>query len=238
MFDEYSRRARLAPVALLLIPFTPLITPVMAMLPGPTKVVSASWLLAAYLVEEIGRQRGRRMQETLWKSWGGPPATRMLRWRDQPESTVAHRHRVVHRVTDGNLHLPTAAEEASDPIRADEDYSIIVRHLIAITRGHQPLLLKENSSYGFRRNMLGLRPYGIASSLIAIASAWFALVLISKFGLAEMMIQIALAVATLLGWSILVTSAWVQDQAEAYAEELFKVAEGLAANKDQGAQNA
>jgi hypothetical protein len=68
------------------------------------------------------------------------------------------------------LRLPTEAEEVQDPEGADAVYELAVGALRERTRdtNQYPPVPSENARYGFRRNVLGLRPYGIATSLIGL----------------------------------------------------------------------
>lgn len=78
---------------------------------------------------------------------------------------------------DPSLHVPSAEEEERDPAGADQCYESMVRVLRARTWGPKnfPLLFDENVSYGFRRNLLGMRPFGLAISLVGIISGAIAI---------------------------------------------------------------
>ena len=84
--DRYERKARLLPGLLL--------AAVPAVTAGAVLQEFASWqkaassavgveLLAAIVLGQFARARGRRVEEVLWKAWGGPPTTRWLRPWDQ-----------------------------------------------------------------------------------------------------------------------------------------------------------
>jgi hypothetical protein len=69
-----------------------------------------------------------------------------------------------------NVAFPDAEQEKSDPAKADEFYQSGARWLLDHTRPDAgkkfDLPFKDNVPYGFRRNALGARPFGI---VIAIA---------------------------------------------------------------------
>ena len=62
------------------------------------------------------------------------------------------------------MRLPSPEEEQASPKDADEKYESVVRYLLANTRDSSKfaLLLKENTAYGFRRNLYGLKSAGLA----------------------------------------------------------------------------
>lgn len=168
--DEYERRARVYPALLAAAPLS--ITGVVLGITSPewwsavasVAVASGFWFLAA----QVGRSPGKRLERGLWSSWGGPPTTILLRHRDNPNRV--HLVKVHERIAAiAGVPMPTANEEAGDPIEADQKYDAATRALIAKTRDSSrfALLFKENINYGFRRNMLGLRPWGIAASAAA-----------------------------------------------------------------------
>jgi hypothetical protein len=66
--------------------------------------------------------------------------------------------------------MPTEVEENADPPRADSIYRSATKRLIEARRDSKYKLLHgENASYGFRRNMLGLKP--VATTIALLASA-------------------------------------------------------------------
>jgi hypothetical protein len=133
------------------------------------------------------------------------------------------------------LALPTADEEQADPAGADHAYQAAVAVLIARTRGRRreyPLIFAENCNYGFRRNMLGLRPWGrllsAAAGLLALAAIAAGLAGLENIPLALAGVDLAVSAAATLLWWRVVTPGWVQPVARAYAERLLEAAETLA----------
>jgi len=65
--------------------------------------------------------------------------------------------------------FPTAAQEAQEPGEADRLYESATRWLLEQTRdtSKYSLLFTENISYGFRRNMLGMRWIGLTAAILA-----------------------------------------------------------------------
>lgn len=231
MADEYDRRARVYPALLAVLPLS-----LMGLIFGLTDaewwkgvagVATASgfWVFAA----QIGRHPGKKLEPSLWQTWGGAPTTSMLRHREAQNPVRLKRlHERVMTAT--GLPLPTAEEEKANPHAGDAVYEAAVAELIEQTRG-DPLLLKENINYGFRRNMLGLRPWAIAvcalavgvTALVAFAGQPSFLAVEHSLGVTLMGIDVLTAAA----WWKLVTPDWVRQPALAYAARLFEAARSV-----------
>jgi hypothetical protein len=169
--DPYERKARAFPGLLMVLPILvavastwgtkhPIITGVVGLL------VSCGTIFA---LGNLARDLGKEKQEKLFQDWGGMPTTWMLRHRDRTLEggikTVYHQL-ITQKL---GLEMPTAQEELADPQAADDAYGTAARMLRDLTRGKEySLLLKENISYGFRRNMYGARKLGWAISFVGI----------------------------------------------------------------------
>lgn len=176
--DEYERRARLAPGLLAL---APVIFAVVAL--GlraiPVVSVTAAVLTAAggpILLAGFVRRRGLLVQRRLWQQWDGAPTTAALR-HESNFATVAQRDRwrgAVEAAT--GLRLPSAAEEATDPVGAQASIEMAVGELRELARGSEsPLVAAENKNYGFQRNLLGMRAVGVAIAAVCVSilvAAW------------------------------------------------------------------
>jgi hypothetical protein len=236
--DAYSVRARWAPVFLVALPLLILFFSLVPGLPTWNKL----WpLLGAasvvILVDQLGRDGGRRLQPALWASWGGAPTTASLRHRDAANPVLlARQHEQIATIV-GHA-LPTAHEEQADPAAADHVYQAAIAVLIARTRGRRgeyPLIFTENCNYGFRRNMLGLRPWGrplaAASGILALAAIAARLAGLLNLPLALACIALVVSAAASVLWWRVVTPDWVQPVARAYAERLLEAVETLAETK-------
>ncbi|HEX7168587.1 MAG TPA: hypothetical protein VF230_16520 [Acidimicrobiales bacterium] len=233
MLDAYMIRARIAPALLAGLPAVALA--------GASAFTSASGIRITGLVlgaagialAGLIRDAGRRLQETLWRGWGGGnPTARRLRWRDAAApDTVARLHRRLNRLLDEPL--PDAAAEAEDPARADSAYEDAVATLRNLTRDRDRfnLIFEENVEYGFRRNSLGTRPAAIAVSLgtIVVSAALFAVDGAAYTSRAARWGGVAVvSVAALIFWSRFVTPDWVRRASDVYADRLLEAADTLA----------
>ena len=233
MFDRYSRRARLAPVFLVALPATMLCATFVPNLAGWHRlwpIVSAGGIFV--LLDQLGRDAGRRLEPTLWRSWNGPPTTRALRHREANPVLLARRHQQLATLT--GISIPSREDEQRDPTGADNAYEAVTVYLRNHTRDTStfPLVFIENCHYGFRRNMLGLRPAGLTTSILSAIGAATGLAL-ARFHHATLPITglvgaAALAVLAGVLWYQIVTPDWVRPPADAYAERLLEAAEHLA----------
>jgi hypothetical protein len=234
ILDIYSVKARWSPAFLVALP---LLLACVALIPS-LSAWNKLWPLiggagVVILIDQLGRDAGKRMQPGLWASCGGAPTTAALRHRDSPNPVLlARRHEKLHGLT-GHA-LPTADEERSDPSAADHVYETVTAVLISRTRQRRkdfPLIFVENCNYGFRRNMLGLRPWGLwvafASALAALAGLAITLAGIAKFPEGFLSAVLAVSVVALVIWWRVVTRDWVKRAAESYAERLFEATESL-----------
>jgi hypothetical protein len=126
---------------------------------------------------------------------------------------------------------PTPDSEAADPSKADDAYASACRWLREHTRDAKkyPRIADENISYGFRRNSLGSRSYGMTIAAISGISA-AALMIMFMIYLGQLvsvlhLSSFALDLAFLWYWLIVVKPEWVRDAADAYARALLAACE-------------
>ena len=165
--DPYDRQARLYPALLCLLPLLALLTllyatNVSALTGAVTIAVSCGGL---FLMMNISREMGKRLEDKLYRGWGGKPTTQLLRHRDGIIDSVTKRRYHAFLAAKINATFPDAEQERTDPAKADEAYQSGARWLLDHTRpdgGKKfDLLFRDNVAYGFRRNALGARPLGI-----------------------------------------------------------------------------
>jgi hypothetical protein len=233
--DRYTIRARLAPALLVALPIG---LATFAWFPDGVRIWGAVWAFIAWsggtaLLAQIGRDAGRRKEPSLFEMWGGKPTTRMLRHRETQNASILERRHKKLKALIRNVKLPTTAEEAAEPAAADSVYESCAAFLRERTRDHNkfPLVFEENCSYGFRRNLLGLKPVGLALAVaggIAVATVPLAAPA-ARVGdrLAVVVISGGVNLLLTLGWLFIFTPSWVRVPADAYAERLLGAIESL-----------
>jgi hypothetical protein len=172
--DPYDRPARLYPALLALLPLVALIillygAKATALTAAVTVAVSCGGL---YLVTNLCRELGKRLEEKLYRTWGGKPTTQLLRHRDPTIEGVTKRRYHAFLAGKINVPFPDKDQEASDLAASDDIYQSGVRWLLNHTRPEDgkkfDLIFKENVAYGFRRNALGVKPIGLLISVACL----------------------------------------------------------------------
>jgi hypothetical protein len=229
--DAYSFPARVVPILVVFLP--PVVLLGVGLISGTRTAIASGAVLTVLgaLAGQVGRDRGKRLEPSLWQGWGGGPAERRLRYRDAADAGVVTRlhQRVEHVLGEP---LPTPEEERTAPAAADTRYEEAIRRLIGLTRNRTQfrLLFAENVNYGMRRNLLGLRAIGIAvAGITAIVAALLLLLAAGTLSHRAAHYGPALGVALLelVLWTVLVTREWVRVPAEAYADRLIEAVEVL-----------
>ena len=246
-FDSYTLRARIQPGLTVVLPVGFLM---FALLPNHPFFVTAFFTLlgavgGTAIVAQLGRELGRRKEPKLWKSWDGPPTTRLLRHRRLPDD-LALPSGLRQRVEEWLGHpLPNHQEEEACPAWADTKYKEVVGALREATRDTSrfPLVFAENTNYGFRRNLLGLRPIGAPVAAVLALYSWMLLSLTiwgrpwpepwwDIFPNPDSVVVIRLAVAVAntslaIFWLFWVKPSWVKVVADAYAVKLLESVQTL-----------
>ncbi|MEU4497638.1 hypothetical protein AB0F96_30445 [Streptomyces sp. NPDC023998] len=231
--DDYERRARLAPGLLVLLPIN-LALAVLGLSKAPVVVsVLAALSLAGgpIVLAELVRHRGRKVQEKLWTSWGGSPTIQKLRLRQEGQNTLQREtwRNAVSSVT--GIGLPSVRSERANATRADEVIEVAVGQVRSLTRDETkfPLVRAENRSYGFHRNLYGIRWAGRTTALLVVLGIvaymlWIAnvdhqpsLTHVNVFALLAAMVCLVI-------WCILPSQERMNSAAERYAYELLQAA--------------
>lgn len=232
--DSYERTARLTPGLLLLVPIAIVfvgfgfpLTPWSATLAGLVLAVAGPVVLAKH----VGN-RGRSLEDTLYQSWGGPPTTLLLRPPAHGElgPILAQRRSNVERASKVTLPDGSGPDHGADA----EVYKAAVLTIRSKTTDHArfPLVFAENKSYGFERNLLGVKTEGLVASGVCVLGPAGALILaiLGPAPLDPTSLGLAFAANTviLVFWTIWPTSKRVEDAGTRYAERLLDAASAVA----------
>lgn len=182
LFDQYEIRARLAPTAAVFSPlfftFFCIVLAVTGSWPASLGVLAGLGLLLTYVLSPVPRRLGKRIEPELWESWGGPPTTRRMRWRDAAlEEGTKRRLRAKAEEASG-VELLSEEEEEADPKEADARIVRAFEQVRAAVRKDDPegVWAKHNAEYGLYRNLLGSRGLWVFTSLsgaVVSAAVWY-----------------------------------------------------------------
>lgn len=228
--DKYSLKARLYPAFIVLLPAFVVslyyITDFEKYYHYATALVSVG--LFTYLLAQLGRDKGKIKESKLFEFWGGKPTTLILRHSDNTIDKVTKRryHKLLNDKIEG-INIPTPDEEQNDNKFADQVYESCTKFLISKTRDTKkfPLIFKENISYGFRRNLWGMKSWAlvIISILIIIHFYFITNGFKTKITLQNKDIFLFIFFGlVLLFWFFIVTKNWIKLTAYAYAERLIE----------------
>jgi hypothetical protein len=252
-FDDYNRKARLTPALLVSLP---IVLVVIALFPtyvwsGGGFIGLVIWFGTLKFLAQLARHMGKIKEDELYAEWGGKPTTHRLRHRSAYNKVeLARWHSKLHELT--SLVIPNQIEELDDPDFADQTYDTCTNFLISKTRDHSRffLIYEENCNYGFRRNLLGLKPIGTVTSFMGVmclavqcalmielfnaVNIWQTSGLAQGFSALNLYNISPLSIACLtINFFLLITlilyvnSGWVKETANAYATRLFESCENL-----------
>jgi hypothetical protein len=184
--------------------------------------------LFTFLLSQLGRDKGKKKEPDLHKFFGGKPSTQILRHSNNYIDIVTKEryHKLLTNKIDG-LQIPTKEQEATDINYADQVYESCVKFLISKTRDTAKfnLLFKENISYGFRRNLWGMKLWALLLLLccfglhIYYATEYFTV--FNQYEPKDIGLFAFLLVTTLF-WIFVVTRNWIKMPSFAYAERLLE----------------
>lgn len=233
--DGYERKARLYPALLLVAPAIAAGVAIFSARLGGLQslAVGMAGCGGSFLFTQLARDSGKRAESFLFAKWGGLPSIALFRHRDaRLDAVTKARYHKKLAVLVKEAKAPTPEMELSDPDAADVIYSAWSNFLRSNTRDRRrfALLFQENVNYGYRRNVWGLRPLGIAVSAFSLVSVGVRLCFIYSTTAA---IDGALggagifAASMLILWIFRFNDDWVRIPADAYAERLAEAVESL-----------
>lgn len=226
--DPYTRTARITPAVLAVVPALAFVF-YLPQLPALGGVLPALGVIGVVPVAaEVVRGRGRQVERRLTDTWGGLPTTRALRHHSGEATELrASRRAAVEQLT--GQRLPTARDESASPTQADERYIAAVTTVLARLRDtpEGSVLQAENVSFGFRRNLRGLREIAL---IVLVVAALIDLLVGVLFGLhLSTLLVLAVDVFSALFWCAVVTDDWVRKQADIYGRQFFTASAARAA---------
>jgi hypothetical protein len=229
-FDAYTMKARLVPAIIAGAPafaFAAIFVSWGRF--GLTHAIAGTALTVLFAAfADVARRRGKAIEPKLIERMSGLPTTTTLRHRDDTydADTKAGFHAFI--AAKLGKPAPTAAEEAADPAAADKYYARGATWLRENTRDPKKfdILLNENISYGFRRNLLGLKLPGFLLNAVIVAAClgifWYRWPVDLSNGFdGKLLAVIVIAILHALYLALFVTEAGVFEAARTYARQLL-----------------
>ena len=182
----------------------------------------------SFFLGQVGADFGKRLEKSLWTNWGGPPTTRFLRHGNQEFNEIT-RGRVHAKLRQIGLHVPTHEEQEQDQCAADTHHQSCTEELIRRTRDTNkfPLVFKGLTEYGFLRNLLGLKVFGVSLTVVGVVgSVWPMYTTWTSTNELPAVPLIAglISAGLLLAWLVCVTERTVKLSADRYARFILEAA--------------
>jgi hypothetical protein len=220
--DEYELKARIAPG---LIVALPALVDLIYLVPvlGNWPVFAAGGIVTLVLLYGLGhviRAAGQQLEPVLWKQWGGPPSTRLMRSNDTFFGAELKNSIRAALAQEFSITLPTPVEEKKDPSGSDKAIADAFERVRGFLRRSDPtgVWQKNNIEYGFSRNLLGGRmlwAYVAVGSLVV--AIWHTATNHSGFLNPAVVVScLSLVSAGYVGWRVLPKA--TKQIAERYAE--------------------
>jgi len=171
-FDAYSLRARFIPAILAV---APALAAVLLLIPWKEfdlymVVTSVAMLGLLYALSDWTRRRGQALEPDLYKELGGKPSVTMMYRSDTLLDQASKDRYRTFLAAKVNQPEPTEADEKQNPAAANSFYELAGTWLRTNTRDTKkfPILLNENCSYGFNRNLLGVKWPALALNVLVV----------------------------------------------------------------------
>jgi hypothetical protein len=237
MFNMYSLKARVYPVVIIFIPIVVIGLIYSIEFGSVIHSLTSFGVVGAlsYLLSQLGRDAGKRKEKELWEGWGGAPSTQILRWSDSrlDKHTKDRYHNKLRTLCATGI-ITDQVHEQTYPAAADEMYQFWINYLKTQTRDKAKfaLLFSDNISYGFRRNLWGMKTFAICFLILLMLGnfSYWAYTLKSVH-LNVMPIVLYYSEGALftflIVWMLMINRSWVRIPADSYAERLVEATEQL-----------
>jgi hypothetical protein len=229
-FDDYALKARVAPLILTTVPLLVYGYVIIDFFVGANTSILGTTGAAAITMtvlvfgEQIVRKTGSALEKKLFESWGGPPTTHFLRFSDTTYSTTQKTRILKCLAKLAGERPPTEALERKSQSEFDARIASLIAHAREFTRNadEYPRVRAELKNYGFRRNLLALKPIGLFLSLIVAITACARIWILPIGQVSEWtLISVFIGAFWSLFWILIVNEQWVKEGGNHYARALL-----------------
>ena len=234
--DEYGIKARYYPALLATLPSLTALAILISegTLGISTAVASCTIPVIVFGSADFARQRGRKIEKRIRDDMGGNPSTTIMRYSDNTLDDVSKdKYRKFYSM---KIHqeVPTREQEKDDLKSGDQFYERGAAWVRENTRDTKKfrVLFSENITYGFRRNLLGLKWLGIGLNalLCLVCVILFIKGPAAYFGAnggTKVIVVVVLALIHSIYMGFFVTAENVAEAARIYARQLILSIERL-----------
>lgn len=244
ILDIYNLRARLLPAVIGIAPAIAFaaISISWSELSLPQVIATAAIAVLFVAASDLARRMGKRFECKMFASTGGRPIMTLLRHAEPIlEARTKGRYRDYLAKQLGET-PPSAENEARDPVAAEAFYDRCGVWLREHTRDKAKfrILFEENMTYGFRRNLYGLRWPGLVLNALVVAICIY---LLSPYGVwigetprTEIFAVLTIAAIHAVYFLFFVTRKSVEEASDQYARQLVLSCEGLMGRGSEDSQ--
>jgi hypothetical protein len=241
MFDAYIRRARFYPAVIAAAPAFALAAILVSWNSWGLPHVIATGAMAILLavMADVARRRGKAIEPHIVQHMGGLPSISMMRYADDTFDFNAKARMQKILATRIAAAAPTPEEERDNPAAADDFYKRCgdwLREHTRDTKKFNLLLFEENITYGFRRNLLGLKWPGLILNIAIVIFCSVVIWLRWPINLSDPTTQKLLSVIVIaflhaIYILVFVNEGGVIEAARTYARQLLLCAETFAVSE-------
>jgi hypothetical protein len=174
--DAYSIKARYYPALLAIIPGLAALAILISWSRfGLTTIVASTAIpVLVFASADIARRIGKRIEERIYQE-SGKPSVRMMRYSDDTFDVASKEQYRAFYASKINQTVPTEAAEKANPEAGDAFYERGGAWLRENTRDVKKfsVLFAENITYGFRRNLFGLKWPALVLNLFLVLLCGF-----------------------------------------------------------------
>jgi hypothetical protein len=247
MLDAYALKARYYPALLATIPALVALAILISRSKFglTTAVASTAIPVLVFAGADIARRLGKHIEDRIYAEMGGKPSVTMLRYSDDTFDATSKEQYRAFLSSKVNQPIPTEQQENDDPKAADAFYERGGGWLRENTRSTKkfPVLFAENVTYGYRRNLLGLKVPALATNAVLVLLCAFLLYRKGAIDMDDETTMALLVVAALAfvhtGFMALGASEQsVKEQSRTYARQLILSCESFIGKEKPPARSA
>ena len=202
---------------------------------GMSKMFSGAIVaILIYAFADLGRRFGKSKEARIYEDAGGMPSILMLRYRNTDFDQTTKARYLGFLARQIKARVPTESEEMTDPAACDTFYAMCGTWLREHTRDTKNfrLVFNELVTYGFRRNLYGLRLMGLVVNAVVVVlciiylyrGGWWGLEINVGNGVVFVLL---VAVIHAIYLTVFATRKSVIDSARQYARQLILSCERL-----------
>jgi hypothetical protein len=176
--DAYALKARYYPALLATIPALVALAILIsrAKFGLTTGISSLAIPVLVFAAADIARRMGKRIEEKIYAESGGKPSITMMRYSDESFDAASKEAYRAFYASKINQPIPSEDAEKACITAGDAFYDRGGAWLRENTRGKKfSVLYAENITYGYRRNLLGLKWPALVANLALVCLAGFLL---------------------------------------------------------------